>query len=403
MRHFTNGAFKTLIAVSALIYFLMLPIYAKSIAADIPRNTAGLTLNLPADAGGLTPDLPADEADVTGDPRLMLTKIMTVSGLEIKNTTVSPLVLDKEGYSYGPLDANLPLKIKNDVLITSDNITFSGAVIDGDLYIRANNITINGLIINGTIFLDPGTDGVWNMANVAADVVSVLSGEQNVQYQNLDEQESGDMKAFLEIIHIGDFDDMLIVVNKFRRLPDLWKPDDLVAVEVPYRGRAEAKYMRKEAAESLEKLFIKAKEDNIDLCAISGFRSFSLQKTVHAKYVSQLGSAAASAISATAGNSEHQTGLAMDVSSKSMGYALSKSFGGTKEGEWLSENAARYGFIIRYPKGKEAVTGYAYEPWHIRYVGVETAVEIMDRGITLEEYLDVLPVSHIFSLTEEET
>ncbi len=87
------------------------------------------------------------------------------------------------------------------------------------------------------------------------------------------------------------------------------------------------------------------------------------------------------------GQSEHQTGLAMDVSSHKMGFKLHQSFGETIEGIWLANNAPKFGFIIRYPKGKEHITGYKYEPWHLRYVGVQVAEEIAQKGITLEEYL----------------
>ena len=94
-------------------------------------------------------------------------------------------------------------------------------------------------------------------------------------------------------------------------------------------------------------------------------------------------------ISALSGRSEHQTGLAMDISSKAMGYKLDQSFGNTLEGKWLSKNSAEFGFIIRYPKGKEAITGYTYEPWHMRYIGKDIAEEITNKGTTLEEYFEI--------------
>jgi D-alanyl-D-alanine carboxypeptidase len=101
----------------------------------------------------------------------------------------------------------------------------------------------------------------------------------------------------------------------------------------------------------------------------------------------QRGEEVANKTTAYPGQSEHQTGLAMDVSSASVNYQLLESFGETTEGIWLAENAPDFGFIIRYPKGKEEITGYSYEPWHLRYLGIETALQVSARGITYEEYL----------------
>lgn len=184
-----------------------------------------------------------------------------------------------------------------------------------------------------------------------------------------------------------DRNSILLLVNKERGLPEDWKPGDLVKVNVLFKGRSDAAYLRKEAADSLDKLFKAASTDKITLCGVSGFRSYELQRTVFSKYVSSMGEKEARRISAYPGQSEHQTGLAMDISCASMGYGLGESFGTTTEGKWLAEHAAEYGFIIRYPKNREAATGYAYEPWHIRYVGKEAAEEITEKNIILEEYL----------------
>ncbi len=143
--------------------------------------------------------------------------------------------------------------------------------------------------------------------------------------------------------------------------------------------------MRKEAALSLEQLFNAAKQNNITLLALSGYRSFDYQSQVFARSAQNTGGV--SQWSARPGESEHQTGLAMDVASPSVNYQLSIYFGEIKEGIWLKENAYKYGFIIRYLKGKEDITGYQYEPWHIRYVGKNTAKAIYEQNITLEEYL----------------
>jgi D-alanyl-D-alanine carboxypeptidase len=119
---------------------------------------------------------------------------------------------------------------------------------------------------------------------------------------------------------------------------------------------------------------------------VSGYRSYVTQKAIFNNNVRTQGYTQARRYSAFPGTSEHQTGLSIDVSSASAGYALEEKFGATAEGKWLQAHCAESGFIIRYPKGKEGITGYAYEPWHIRFVGVTIATEIMSQSLTLEEY-----------------
>ncbi len=120
-----------------------------------------------------------------------------------------------------------------------------------------------------------------------------------------------------------------------------------------------------------------------DMQIISGFRSYEKQQSTFAYWSSIDGEEIAETYSARPGHSEHQTGLAMDISS------LQQSYGKTEEGKWLAENCYKYGFIIRYPKGKTSITGYMYEPWHVRYLGLSTAKLVQDSGLTLEEFLGV--------------
>lgn len=190
-------------------------------------------------------------------------------------------------------------------------------------------------------------------------------------------------------------DDVLVVSNKERNLPENYKPKDLVIPNVPFpfEENVEKKYMRKEAAEALEKLFADAKKENLQLYAMSGFRSYERQRDVFAANVKKLGEENARRVSASPGQSEHQTGLAMDVTCPEIDFQLTVEFEQTREGKWVLENAHKYGFIIRYPKGKEAITGYDYEPWHLRYVGKEHAAYMKEHHLTLEEYLsDIRPV-----------
>ncbi|MFC8057286.1 D-alanyl-D-alanine carboxypeptidase family protein [Bacillus cereus] len=188
----------------------------------------------------------------------------------------------------------------------------------------------------------------------------------------------------------SSFASVQAVVNKEYGLPEDYKPEDLVVPNVPFSfsGTLEKSYLRKEAAEALERLFDLANKEGIQLNAVSGFRSYDYQKNLYANNVKRKGQEHTDRFSAKPGHSEHQTGLTMDVSSKSANNELELTFANTKEGKWLKENAHRAGFIIRYPKGKESITGYAYEPWHIRYVG-DIAESIYKKKLTLEEYMNL--------------
>ena len=144
-----------------------------------------------------------------------------------------------------------------------------------------------------------------------------------------------------------------------------------------------------EAKKALSELQAGAKKSGFNMPLKSGFRSYSTQKTLYANYVKNYGKEFADQRAARAGHSEHETGLGFDVGS------VSTAFGNTAAGKWLRENCAKYGFIIRYPQYKEAITGYGYEPWHIRYVGVDIATEIMEKNITLEEYLGLYTIDDL--------
>ena len=184
---------------------------------------------------------------------------------------------------------------------------------------------------------------------------------------------------------ITNYQSIDAVVNKERNLPPAYVPPDLVVVDVPHAG--EPKQMREAAARSLEQLFAAAQADGWLLYAASGYRSYEAQAAIFERNVAHYGLEQASRFSARPGQSEHQTGLAMDVTSAAVGYRLVQEFGQTGEGRWLAQSAARFGFVIRYPEDREQVTGYAYEPWHLRYVGVSLAAALVELELTLEEYL----------------
>lgn len=199
-----------------------------------------------------------------------------------------------------------------------------------------------------------------------------------------DVDKSADAKADLSL---GN----LVVVNKKYSLPIDYKPSDLVVPDVSfsYSGVLEQSYMRAPAAKQMEKMFAAAKKEGVTLNAVSGFRSGARQKVLYNNYVARDGKAAADQYSARPGHSEHQTGLVFDISAPSVGNGLTAALGDTKEGKWIANNAAKYGFIVRYDRGFQSRTGYTYEPWHIRYVGVDVATQIKNNGQTLEEYMKV--------------
>ncbi|AEI45482.1 M15 family metallopeptidase [Paenibacillus mucilaginosus] len=187
-----------------------------------------------------------------------------------------------------------------------------------------------------------------------------------------------------------------VLVNKTNKLPENYRPADLVDPKIPFifEEKLEKRKIRKEAAGPLEKLFAAAEKAGLPLSGVSAYRSHETQKTLYTNYVLKDGEEAANKYSAKPGHSEHETGLAIDVTSRSGKCAASDCFGATKEAAWLASHSHEFGFIIRYPKGKESITGYQYEPWHLRYVGQEAASAITKGGLTLEEYLSgAAPVS----------
>lgn len=187
-----------------------------------------------------------------------------------------------------------------------------------------------------------------------------------------------------------------VVVNKQRSLPTDFVPPQMVEPNVPFSfsGQSEKKLLQKVAADALEELFAAAKKDNITLYAVSGYRSYGTQKAIFNNNVIRQGEEEASRFSARPGHSEHQTGLTMDVTGTDSKCLLEQCFEHTSEGQWIDKHAAEYGFILRYPKDKEDITGYAFEPWHLRYVGKQLAEEINQLETTMEQYFsEAIPVT----------
>lgn len=213
------------------------------------------------------------------------------------------------------------------------------------------------------------------------------ANEENADQVESSDEGGDDMADQLQQA-IFDPTSQAILVNKQYSLDEDHYPDDLVPVDVPvvYES-AEANQMRQEAAEALNQMFQAAEDQGIILYARSGFRSYQTQVDLFNNYANNHGLEAASRFSARAGESEHQTGLAMDITSESVDFDLVEAFGETEEGQWARDYAHEFGFIIRYLEGKEDITGYQYEPWHLRYLGEELASEVYESGLTYEEFL----------------
>ena len=184
-------------------------------------------------------------------------------------------------------------------------------------------------------------------------------------------------------------DPLIVLVNKERGIPQAYVPE-LVDVDLPHKPGVATQKLRPEAAEALARLFEAAKADGVELGVVSGYRSYSTQRSIHNKKVAQRGKAVAELSSAPPGKSEHQLGLAVDVSCKSIDYRLNAIFSDTPEGQWVEAHCAEFGFIIRYRAEWQKVTGYRTEPWHIRYVGPEHARLVTRLNVPYEIYMDYM-------------
>ncbi len=182
-------------------------------------------------------------------------------------------------------------------------------------------------------------------------------------------------------------DSLYVLANKLNHLPADYIPENLREPEVrfTFEEENEKRNLRDEAASALEAMFAAAEEENLYLFALSGYRSYSRQTSVYNYKVNNRGQEEADKVSARPGHSEHQTGLAMDITCQNTGFRLEYEFGETEEGIWVAENAHEFGFIIRYHEDRTDITGYNYEPWHLRYMGEELASFIYEYDLTLEE------------------
>lgn len=261
------------------------------------------------------------------------------------------------------------------------------------------------IILGGSVFILMSSTGIITLNtvstilnNIGKDNNVIEEDNNNIESINYEDIILSDINKVRADIHnkwygstisdaLKNSKDSVKLVNKSNRVSEDYVPEDLVIPNIKFLDGASNKYIVSEVADALEDMFEAAKKDNVTLIGVSGYRSYNYQDNLYKNKVKTKGKKYADKYVAVAGASEHQLGLAIDLVSSDYkridnGFANSSGF------KWLDEHMQDYGFILRYLKGKEEITGYAFEPWHIRYVGVDVAKEIKNRGITLEEYLD---------------
>ncbi len=263
----------------------------------------------------------------------------------IKVVDTKPPEIDLEGDDV--ITLNYGEEFKEPGYLATDNY-------DGDI---TNNVKVSGKV-------NKNKPGIYKITYNVSD----LSGNKTKTTRKVIVKES--LVSITEpVIEQKDgitYVNGILLVNKKYALPKDYDPK-----------------VNKEAYSALLKMQKDAFVLGLDLSLVSGYRSYETQEDLFEKYKEKDGEEIANTYSAKPGYSEHQTGLAFDIGS------VDRSFENTIEAKWIEENAHLYGFIVRYPKGKTDVTGYIYEPWHIRYLGVDTATKVKQSGLTLEEYLNI--------------
>lgn len=186
-----------------------------------------------------------------------------------------------------------------------------------------------------------------------------------------------DHDFYTQIQDIENKDEYTVLVNKYHSLGD-YAPTDLKSLSY------DSKYqLREKAADAFEKLVSAAKLENVFIRPYSAYRSYTYQTGLYDRYVKRDGKSEADTYSARPGHSEHQTGLAVDV------WTEGKQEITVKDAEWLKQNSYKYGFIIRYTRENQNITGYIAEPWHLRYLGIEIATDVVEKNLTYDEYYDL--------------
>lgn len=303
---------------------------------------------------------------------------VVVDGKEIIHKTNKDTIgeaLNELGIVYGKNDklskgVSESIEDKDNIIIT--RVTFKDEVVEEVINFEEKKVKDYKMPLGENRILSEGEVGKKN-------ITYKVTYENGVEVKRELANEEVINEASDKVVAEGIFDptSLTVCVNKLRNLSSDYEPENLVVPNVRAVVNTTRIKMIPEAATALEDLFLGAEKDGVYLYAVSGYRSYDYQASIYNPY---------SGYSAPPGASEHQLGLAMDVNSSYYGSSLTTEFGYSTEGQWVKDNAHKYGFIVRYLAGKEDITGYYYEPWHIRYVGVDLATELYNSGLTLEEY-----------------
>lgn len=211
-----------------------------------------------------------------------------------------------------------------------------------------------------------------NQNNNYQEIITIVNVNRNNEYYQDDHNSNTDLNYSM-------------LVNKYYKLDKDYEPTDLVTIKQDHSwGEVGSQKIREEVYDAFKDMWNSAKESNIHLMINSSYRPYNDQERVYNNYKDAYGQSYADKIAARPGYSEHQTGLALDIFS--ITDSSQKTFAESVAYEWLLNNSYKYGFILRYPEGKENITGYAFESWHYRYVGKELAEKIYQENITFDEY-----------------
>ena len=255
--------------------------------------------------------------------------------------------------------------------------TIIAVIIFGIFYIF--KLGVNTYLLEGENSMSTITDNKSSNNKLSDENQTNITDEKELENKNNDSENQFELTQVDGVTYVEG----VLIVNKTYPLPKDYVPTNTYKDATSLSYCAEC--LDKDAYQKYKEMDADATSLGLNIWIQSGYRSYGLQETLYNNYVKKDGKLAADTYSARPGHSEHQTGLAFDLNT------INDAFQYTDEGKWINENAYLYGFILRYPKGKEEITGYKYESWHLRYVGEELAKTLYNNGdwITLEEYFNL--------------
>lgn len=242
--------------------------------------------------------------------------------------------------------------------------------------------------------IDESDDSTDNEENKSKDITEVIEAEEaeseSISNNNTSSNTSNWWEYPEEILETEkDGDNLLVLVTKKYKLPSTYAPSDLVKASNSSIRRGENYYVRNILINDLTNLVNDISAEGIDISIVSAYRSYTTQESTYQYWVNYNGGSTEEAdkISARAGHSQHQLGTTIDFSTSEISDSIGSQFTGTEAQKWLADNAYKYGFVLSYPYGGEEVTGYSYESWHYRYIGVDNALEWKNSGLILDQWL----------------